>query len=36
VLGVSRLLVMANDTKGLCPIILGEMFFRFISYSIIL
>jgi hypothetical protein len=27
VLGVSRLLVMANDISSICHIILGEMFF---------
>ncbi len=26
-LGVSRLLVMAKDTSGLCPIVVSEIFF---------
>ncbi len=26
-LGVSRLLVMAKDIGGLCPIVIGEVFF---------
>jgi hypothetical protein len=34
-LGVSRLLAMANETRGFCPIIVGEAFFLFISRSIV-
>jgi hypothetical protein len=29
VLGASKLLAMANDTGGLCPIIIGKLFFQF-------
>jgi hypothetical protein len=36
VLGVNRFLAMAKDTSGLCPIVMGEMFLRFINRSIIL
>jgi hypothetical protein len=36
VLGVSKLLVMAKDTNGLCHIVVGEVFFRLISHSIVL
>jgi hypothetical protein len=36
VLGVNILLAMAKDIGGLCPIIIGEMFFRFFCCSIIL
>ncbi len=35
VLGVSRLLVMTKDTNGLRLIIVGKVFFRFISRSIV-
>jgi hypothetical protein len=36
VLGVSKLLAMAKDTGGLCPIAIGEVFLRFINCSIVL
>jgi len=36
VLGVSKLLAMAKDTGGFCPITVGEVFFRLINYSIVL
>jgi len=36
VLGVSRLLAMEKNTKGLCLITIGEMFFRLINCSIVL
>ncbi len=32
-LGANRLLAMANDMGGFCPIIVGEVFFQFISHS---
>jgi hypothetical protein len=35
-LGVSKLLTMAKDTSGLYPIVVGEVFLRFINCSIIL
>ncbi len=35
VLGVNRLLAMVKDISGLCPIIVGEVFFRLISHSIV-
>jgi len=35
-LGVSKLLAMAKDTEGLCFIIVNEVFFQFISHSIVL
>jgi hypothetical protein len=36
VLGVSRLLAMAKDIGGFRPIAMGEVFFQFINYSIVL
>jgi hypothetical protein len=36
VLRASRLLAMAKDIGGLCFIVIGEVFLRFISFSIIL
>jgi hypothetical protein len=33
---VNRLLIMAKDIGGLPPIIMGEVFFRFIKRSIVL
>ncbi len=36
VLGANRLLVMAKDIGGLCPIIMGEVFFQRINHSIVL
>jgi hypothetical protein len=36
VLGVNKLLATIKDTSGLHPIIVGEVFFRFISCSIVL
>jgi hypothetical protein len=35
-LQASRLLAMVKDFKGFCPIIVGEVFLRLISHSIIL
>jgi len=35
-LGVNKLLAMAKDTEGLCPIIVDEVFFQLISHSIVL
>ncbi len=35
-LGVSRLLVMAKDTSGLCPIAINKLFFWLINCSIVL
>jgi hypothetical protein len=35
-LGVIRLLAMLKDINGLCLIIIGDVFFRFISRSIVL
>jgi len=35
-LGINKLLVMAKDTCGFCPIVVGEVFFLLISCSIIL
>jgi hypothetical protein len=36
VLGANKLLAMAKDISGLCPITIGEMFFQLISRSIVL
>jgi len=36
VLGVNKLLALAKDIGGFRPIIVGEVFFRLISRSIIL
>jgi len=36
VLGASRLLVMAKDTSGFRPIIVGQVFLQLISCSIVL
>jgi len=35
-LKVSKLLIMAKDIGGLCPIVVNEMFLQFINRSIIL
>jgi hypothetical protein len=35
-LGISRLRTMAKDTSGFCYIVVRKMFFRFISYFIVL
>jgi hypothetical protein len=35
-LGVNRLLAMSKNTKGLCPITIGEMFLQLINRSIVL
>jgi len=36
VLKDNKLLVMANDIGGLCPIAISKVFFQFISRSIVL
>jgi hypothetical protein len=36
VLGVSKLLAMEKNTYGLCPIVIGNVFFQLISHSIVL
>jgi hypothetical protein len=36
VLGASKLLAMAKDFGNFRPIVIGEVFFRFISRSIVL
>jgi hypothetical protein len=36
VLGVSKMLAMAKDIGGLCPIVVGKTFHRFINCSIVL
>jgi len=36
VLGVSRLLAMAKNISGLCPITVCEVFFELINCSIVL
>jgi hypothetical protein len=36
VLGANKLLAMAQDIGGLCPIIISKVFFQLISRSIIL
>jgi hypothetical protein len=33
-LGANKLLAMANDTNGLCFIIVGEMFFDFLVVAL--
>jgi hypothetical protein len=35
-LGVNKLLAMAKDIGGFCPTVIGKMFFRLISHSIVL
>jgi ABC-type amino acid transport system permease subunit len=35
-LGVNKLLAMAKDTSGLHLIAVGDVFFQFISHSIVL
>jgi hypothetical protein len=35
-LGVSKLLAMAKNIGGLCPIAIGKVFFWLISHSIVL
>jgi hypothetical protein len=35
-LGANKLLAMAKDISGLCPIAISEVFLQFISHSIVL
>jgi hypothetical protein len=35
-LGVNKLLAMTKDISGLCPIVISDVFFQFISHSIVL
>ncbi len=35
-LRVNKLLIMAKDISGLCPIIIGKVFLQFINHSIVL
>jgi hypothetical protein len=35
-LGVNKLLTMAKDISGLCPVTIGKVFFRYINHYIVL